>query len=212
VAISGADVTLGTPSVTSATALTVSVTIGAGAAIGSRTITVTTGAEVVTAAFAVTAGAPVIALSPDSGAQASSPTVTITGTFTHFSAGVTTVAISGAGVTLGTPSVTSATVLTVSATIAAGAALGVRTVTVTTGAEVTTADFEITEILCTKRERGTISPEQIQAQFRQGNSPVVLMAAGEFIPGNVIVSDECGNAVDGGAAPGGGFFVNGVPV
>lgn len=55
-----------------------------------------------------------------------------------------------------------------------------------------------------KRERGTISPEQIQGQFRQGDSPIVLMAKGAFIPGNAVVTDADGNAVDGGVPGGGG--------
>lgn len=66
-----------------------------------------------------------------------------------------------------------------------------------------------------KRERGTISPEQIQAALRQGDSPVVLMAKGEFTPGNLIATDADGNAVDSGSTGGGGgsnILVNGVPV
>jgi len=69
-----------------------------------------------------------------------------------------------------------------------------------------------------KRERGTISPEQIQAALRQGDSPVVLMAKGEFIPGNLVATDEGGNAVDSGEAGGGGggarflVFVNTVGI
>jgi hypothetical protein len=158
-----------------------------------------------------------ITIAPTSGQQGAAVSLAVTGTATSFSAGVTTVAISGADVTLGAPAVTSATALTVSVTIGAGAAIGSRTITVTTGAEVVTAPFEITEPPvdpCPKRVRGTISPEQIQAQFRQGNSPVVLMAAGEFTPGNVLVTDDCGNAVDGGSTGGGGMTitVDGVPI
>lgn len=55
-----------------------------------------------------------------------------------------------------------------------------------------------------KRERGTISPEQIQAALRQGDSPIVLMAKGAFIPGNLVATDADGNAVDSGGTGGGG--------
>lgn len=52
-----------------------------------------------------------------------------------------------------------------------------------------------------KRVRGTFSPEQIQGDLRQGDSPVVLMAKGEFISGNAVVTDADGNAVDSGGVP-----------
>ena len=52
-----------------------------------------------------------------------------------------------------------------------------------------------------KRERGTFSPEQIQGALRQGDSPIVLMAKGEFIPGHAVITDAGGNAVDSGGAP-----------
>lgn len=51
---------------------------------------------------------------------------------------------------------------------------------------------------CNKVVRGTISPEQVQGALRQGDSPMVLMAqqSYDFTPGYVLVTDECGNAVD----------------
>lgn len=52
-----------------------------------------------------------------------------------------------------------------------------------------------------KRIRGTFSPEQIQGELRQGDSPIVLMAKGEFIPGDAVVTDADGNAVDSGGPP-----------
>jgi hypothetical protein len=55
-----------------------------------------------------------------------------------------------------------------------------------------------------KRERGTISPEQIQGALRQGDSPIVLMAKGAFVPGNLVATDADGNAVDSGGTGGGG--------
>jgi len=173
----------------------------AGAA-GSYSNTLTNSTRGVLAAFKA-AAVPVVGISPTSGEQDESVTVTVAGINTHFS-GASVVTLSGSGVTVGSPVVASTTSLTVSLGISIIAATGPRTLTVTTGAEVVTATFTVEELPCPKRVRGSISPEQIQAQFRQGNSPVVLMASGEFIPGNALVTDACGNAVDFGAAPGGG--------
>ena len=64
--------------------------------------------------------------------------VTLTGTDTSFSS-ASAVTFSGTGVTAGGPTTSAPTSLTVPVTIAAGAALGARTVTVTTGAEVVSA-------------------------------------------------------------------------
>jgi len=144
-----------------------------------------------------------IVIAPSSGEQGETISLAVTGTGTHFS-GATTVAVSGTGVTVGAVSVASATSLTVPLTIAAGASADARIIAVTTGAEVATAAFTVVAVdPCPKRERGTISPEQIQAALRQGNSPIVLMAKGEFVAGNVLTTDDCGNAVDSGGVGGG---------
>ena len=46
--------------------------------------------------------------------------------------------------------------------------------------------------------RGTISPEQFQGPLRQGTSPVMMMAKGSFVMGNVLSTDAEGNAIDSG--------------
>lgn len=51
-----------------------------------------------------------------------------------------------------------------------------------------------------KTVRGTISPEQFQGPLRQGDSPVMLMAKGTFVMGNVLTTDPDGNAIDSGAS------------
>jgi hypothetical protein len=81
--------------------------------------------------------APVITLvNPNSGTQGQTGlNVAITGQSTHFAAGTSAVSF-GAGITVGTVTVTDATHLTAQISIDASAALGGRTVTVTTGAEV----------------------------------------------------------------------------
>lgn len=54
---------------------------------------------------------------------------------------------------------------------------------------------QLDEPECNKVVRGTISPEQIRGELRQGDSSVVLMAKGLFT-GKVLTTDECGNAVE----------------
>ena len=77
-------------------------------------------------------GAPTLtSLSPNQGTQGSTVAVTLTGT--NFVVGATTVAVSGAGVTVNTVVVGSSTSLTANFVINAAAATGARTVTVTTG-------------------------------------------------------------------------------
>lgn len=132
VAISGAGVTASNVNVTSATSLTVDLTVTAGAALGSRSVTVTTaggtsGAQTLT----INPPAPTLAsLSLTQGAQGGTQSITLTGT--NFQSGATTVSVSGSNVTVSNVSVTSGTTLTADFAPAATATLGARTVTVTT--------------------------------------------------------------------------------
>jgi hypothetical protein len=77
---------------------------------------------------------PSIALEPNTGRQAQTLSVTITGQNTHFVQGVTTVSF-GNGITVNSLNVASATSATANITIGTGAPLGPHTVTVTTGNE-----------------------------------------------------------------------------
>jgi subtilisin family serine protease len=77
------------------------------------------------------------AIQPNSAATGAQVTVNITGVDTNFAANATTVEF-GAGITVGAVRVNSATSLAVDLTVAASAEPGVRTVKVTTGAEVVT--------------------------------------------------------------------------
>lgn len=79
--------------------------------------------------------ATISSVSPSSAARGSSVAVTIVGSNSNFTAGVTQVSF-GAGVTVNSVSVANKTQLTANITIQAAAATGNRTVTVTTGAEV----------------------------------------------------------------------------
>jgi len=135
----GADVTVVNVTVASATSLTAQLEIANIAATGSRTLMVTTGSEAVTLnnAFTVTSGLPVLTIAtPNSGQQGQNVTLAVTGQFTHFAQGTTQVSIDG--VTVSSVTVTDPTSLTAHLTVPATAAVGSRTLTVTTGGEAPT--------------------------------------------------------------------------
>ena len=134
----GTGVTVNSVTVQNATSLTVQLTVDVNATPGIRNLTVTSGSEVVSASnvFTVNAGIPVIqSLAPVMGQLGQTLPVTITGQFTHFVQGTSQVSF-GSGITVNSATVASSTTLTAQISIAPGAALGVRTVTVTTGTEV----------------------------------------------------------------------------
>ena len=143
------------------THLTATLTIAAGAATGASSVTVTTGSEVATGSglFTVTAGTPAVqSLSTASGQQGQSvPSVTITGVFTHFTAG-SLVTFGNPGVTASGITLTDATHLTATLTIAAGAATGASNVTVTTGSEVATGSNLFTVTAGTPVAAPTFTP------------------------------------------------------
>ena len=135
----GAGTTVSNISVSSATSLTAQVAIDPAATVGTRTLTVTTGAEVVSVAnvFNVLAATPIVfSLNPGGGQQGQQNlSISITGLSTHWVQGTTTASF-GTGVTVVSLTVTSATAATAVLNIDPAAAVGTRTVTVTTGAEV----------------------------------------------------------------------------
>ena len=136
----GASVTVASLTVNSPTSATALLNIDPAAAGGARDVTLSTGSEVVTASngFTITNGTPVITLvSPNSSPQGlQNLSVNITGQFTHFAQGTTTVSLGGAGVTVNSVSITSSTALTANISIVLNAATGNRTLTVTTGGEI----------------------------------------------------------------------------
>ena len=134
----GAGITISSITVSCSTCLSAQVSIADGAPTGPRNVTVTTGTEVVTLSggFTVQPGTPILtSLSRASGQQDQSFPVTITGKFTHFAQGTTQVDL-GPGIVVSAVTVTSATSLSGQVAIDATAALGPRTLTVTTGSEV----------------------------------------------------------------------------
>ncbi|MBI1790799.1 MAG: hypothetical protein HYR60_24995, partial [Acidobacteria bacterium] len=143
----GAGITVNSFTVSNATSGTANISIANNAAVGARNVTVTTGAEVVTLnnGFTVTAGTPVITqVNPNTGQQGQANlNVAITGQFTNFVQGTSSASF-GAGITVNSFTVSNATSGIANISVAANAALGARTVTVTTGAEVVTLNSGFT--------------------------------------------------------------------
>ncbi len=123
-------------------------------------------------AFTVTAGAPVITLvNPNTGPQgATNLNVAVTGQNTNWVQNTTTASV-GAGITVNSVTVASVTSLTANLTIAADAATGARSLTVTTNAEIVTLAnaFTVTagpsDLTITKTHTGTFSQGQDGATY-----------------------------------------------
>ena len=135
VEVSGAGVTVNSVVVGSTTSLTANFVIAAAAATGARTVTVTTaGGTSGGQTFTINLPAPVAptltSVAPNQGTLGTTVAVTLTGT--NFVVGATTVNVNGADVTVNTVVVGSTTSLTANFVIGAAAAIGARTVTVTT--------------------------------------------------------------------------------
>jgi hypothetical protein len=128
----------GAPSGVTNTSATFNVTVNVAAALTARGVTVTTGAETASKvnAFTVLAGLPQITgISIPNGPQGLTQNEHIAGAFTHWTA-ASVVSVSGTGVTVGNPpSAPDNLNLNVNFTVSVGAPAGLRTVTVTTGAE-----------------------------------------------------------------------------
>ncbi|TMA70495.1 MAG: hypothetical protein E6J77_27280, partial [Deltaproteobacteria bacterium] len=129
----GAGITVSNVSVVSATQLTATLTIAAGASPGGRDVSVINpggGTGTLAGGFTVgaAAGVAVTSIAPNQGGQGATVPVTINGS--GFAAGAT-VSLSGAGIGVTNVAVGSATQLTATLGIAAGATLGARNVTVT---------------------------------------------------------------------------------
>jgi hypothetical protein len=135
----GSGITVSTVAVSDSTHLTAQIQISSVAALGTRTITVTTGTEVVTLVdgFMVTAGAPIlVTVKPNTGQQAQQNLrVDLTGQFTNWVQGVTTASF-GAGITVNSLTISSATSATAVLSIDPAATLGARNVMLATNAEV----------------------------------------------------------------------------
>lgn len=99
------------------------------------------------------------AVTPSTAAAGQTLLLTITGASTHFVKGSTTVNL-GPGITPAQPTIINPASLSVSITVAPNAAPGPRTLTVTTGAEILTAPFQITAA-STPPPRAPFSPIRV---------------------------------------------------
>jgi len=134
----GAGVVISQVTFNSATSLTVNVTVGRTATTGTHNVTITTGSQIVTlnGGFTITTGpAAISSISPTNAAQGTSGvSISIVGSGTHFSQS-NSVASFGAGVTVQSLTVNSATSATAIINIDPAAGTGLRTVTITTAGE-----------------------------------------------------------------------------
>lgn len=145
--------------INSPTSATLNVTIPPNAPVGANSITFSTGGQVVSGPFTILASTATMIMSPTQGLQGTSVPVTFTGDFTHwcdnatngFACGTgftpTTAVIDGAGVTIQNFTITSPASATATLAIAPTATLGGRTITLTTGSEIVTTPFSVTDIV-----------------------------------------------------------------
>jgi len=179
-----------------ATTITATLTMTATANLGARSITVTSGG-VTTApvTFTVVAPAPTLtAIAPTSGARGSvNLPVTLTGT--NFAAGATVNVPGGSGITVNNTTVASATQITATFTIAAGATLQGNSVTVTSGG-VTTTSVTFTVVAPGTPTLTAIAPN---SGSRSGGTPVPVTLTGtNFVTGaSVNVPTGSGITVSG---------------
>ncbi|MHB8895458.1 MAG: DUF5719 family protein, partial [Candidatus Geothermincolia bacterium] len=125
-------------SVQDATHITANITIAGDAAPGPRDVNVTGLGETPTpliAGFNVLGTPAIVGCIPGAAGQGQTLDVSITGSNTHFQAGVSAATFSGTGITVNSTTVTDQTHATANVSVGAGAALGARNVNVITGAE-----------------------------------------------------------------------------
>ena len=127
---------LGPVAVNSPTSATVQLSVLNSALPGSRPVTLQTGSELDTVAsgFVVNGIPSISSVAAGAAQQGQSGTVTVTGAYTHFTPGTTTLSF-GAGITVGSVTVTSSTSLTAQITVSSTAVPGLRIVTAQTGTE-----------------------------------------------------------------------------
>jgi hypothetical protein len=134
----GGGITVTGITVTDALHATVNISIPSYTTLGQYNITLTTGGEVATilSGITVTTGNPLLsAVSPSTGHQGDTKiNIGLTGLFTHFVSATSTVSF-GAGITVNSLTVTDSNDAVANITISPTAAIGSRTVTVTTGSE-----------------------------------------------------------------------------
>jgi hypothetical protein len=192
------DITVNSTTVTSATTAVANINISLSAVLGLRNVTVNTGGVVasITGGFSVLAAGPSAVLNPGSAQQGTSETILITGTNTNFASN-TTVNF-GNDITSGAVTVNSPTSASVPITIDNVAALGARSVTITTGAQVATGTFTV---IAGTPQVTLINPNTIQPT--QSESVTVTGVFTNWVNGTTLANFGPGIAV--GGAPAGTF-------
>jgi len=194
VSFENSGITVDSVTVQSSTVVNASITIASTAPTGLGDVTVTTGSEIVVCYDDFTVQQTVlgcVSVAPSFGYQGDTDKLlTITGQNTHFVQGTTQVSFSGTGITVisGTTQVSSSTEVSVRINIAETAAIGMRTVTVTTGSEIIqcTNAFQVLEkqIACLE-----VSPPN-GMQDSQNLRVVITGQYTHFVQGTTQVSFE----------------------
>ena len=198
----GTGITINSVTVTDSSHATVNITGTGTATLGPRDVTLSTGAETATktASFTVQAGSAVISsLNPTSGRRAQTLSVTVTGTATNFAQGITTAAF-GAGITVQSLTVNSLITATASLLIDPSAALGTRTVTLTTGGETATlaASFTVNaavlQITTATLPNATTNAPYVQTVAVSGGAaPFVYSVSAGALPTGLNLNTANGN-------------------
>lgn len=135
------------------------------------------------------------AISPASGVQGTTTSVTLTGTNFDPNPGATTVSVSGSGVTVNNLNVASTTSLTADFVVASGAATGARNVTVTTG--IGSGPAKTFTVLSSSTPAPTLT--SISPTSGSRNSAVVLTLTGtNFVSGATVAMDNSDGQVFAG--------------
>jgi hypothetical protein len=195
----GAGITVNSLVVSNSTTATATITISPSAALGSRNVSVTTGSEVasITGGFSVLNGsATILTATPATGVAGGAVNVVITGQFTSFAQGSTSVSF-GSGITTNSVTVTSATQLTASISIASNASVGLRDISVTTSGQTQTLSngFTVTA--------GTPSITVINPNIGVASQSVTVTINGQYtswVNGTTKANFGAGISVGGAAA------------
>jgi hypothetical protein len=188
---SGTGITVNSTSFVSATEVTASVTIEAGAATGKRSVSVTNGdAGVGTSGevFTVNAGPTVTSVTPSSGDAGGAQNVIVKGS--NFGAGAT--ASFGTGVTVNSTTVTNSSELSVKITIEAGATPGTRTVTVTNP---TDAGSVSKEAAFTVNSAPTVTSTSPSSRGQGASKQAVAIKGSNFFSGTGLAASFSGTGI-----------------
>jgi hypothetical protein len=136
----GSHITVNSVTPNTATQVTINVSIDFVAAVGGRSVTLTTNGTLFSFNFSVTpSGASITGVAPNSGLQQSSVALQVTGAGTHWVQGTTLATLNDIYITTNRVIVNSPTSAEVDVTLGATAALGLHSLTMSTGGEVVTA-------------------------------------------------------------------------